>query len=70
MAKILITMRQGRCMKIRAKTLWNNFRMKATANEVDVTTKTGFSEDKNGQTESLIFTDRRKRKKITYDFLA
>ena len=52
MAKILITMRQRRCVKIRAKTLGNNFIMKATADEVDVTTKPGFSEDKNGQTES------------------
>ena len=41
-------------MKIRAKTLRNNFRMKATADEVDVTTKPGFSEDKNGQTESNV----------------
>ena len=57
-------------MKIRVKTLRNNFRMKATADEVDVTTKPGFSEDKNGQTESLILTNRGKRKKITYDFLA
>ena len=39
-------------MKIRAKTPRKNFRMKATADEVDVTTKSGFSEDKNGQTES------------------
>ena len=39
-------------MKIRAKTLRNNFRMKATADEVDVTTKPGFNEDQNGQTES------------------
>ena len=39
-------------MKIRAKILRNNFRMKATADEVDVTTKPGFSGDKNGQTES------------------
>jgi len=31
-----------RCMKIRAKTLPNNFRMKATADEFDVTTKPGF----------------------------
>ena len=52
MAKILITMRQRRCMKIRAKTLRKNFRIKTTADEVDVTTKPGFSEDKNGQTES------------------
>ena len=57
-------------MKIRAKTLRNNFRMKATADEVDVTTKPGFSEDKNGQTESKTFTNRGKRKKIIYDFLA
>ena len=34
-----------------SETLRNNFRMKATADEV-VTTKPGFSEDKNGQTES------------------
>ena len=39
-------------MKIGAKTLWNNFGMKATADEVDVTTKPSFSEDKNVQTES------------------
>ena len=57
-------------MKIRAKTLRNNFRVKATADEVDVTTKPGFSEDKNGQTESLTFTYRGKKKKITYDLLA
>ena len=38
-------------MKIRAKTLSNDFRMMATADEVDVTTKPSFSEDKNGQTE-------------------
>ena len=50
-------------MKIRAKTLRNNFRMKATADEVDVTTKPGFSEDKNGQTESLTLTNRGKRKR-------
>ena len=41
--------RERRCMKIRAKALRNNLRMKATAN---VTTKPGFSEDQNGQTES------------------
>ena len=29
-------MRKGRCMKIGAKTLRNNFRMKATADEFDV----------------------------------
>ena len=34
-------------MKIGAKTLRNNFRMKATADEFDVTTKPCFSEDKN-----------------------
>ena len=52
LAKILITMRQRRCMKIGAKTLRNDFRMKAMADEVDVTTKPGFSEDTNGQMES------------------
>ena len=31
-------------MKIGAKTLRNNFRIKATADEVDVTTKPSFSE--------------------------
>ena len=36
MAKILITMRQRRSMKIRAKTLRNNFIMKTTADEVDL----------------------------------
>ena len=70
MAKILIRMRERRRMKIGAKTLRNNFRMKATADEVNVTTKPGFSEDENGQTERLIFTNRGKRNKITYDFLA
>ena len=35
-----------------SETLKNNFRMKATADEVDVTTKPGFSEDQNGQSES------------------
>ena len=35
-------------MKIGAKTLRNNFRMKATANKVDVATKPGFGEDENG----------------------
>ena len=35
-------------MKIRAKTLRNDFRMKATADEIDVTTKPGFGEDENG----------------------
>ena len=39
-------------MKIGEKTLRNNFRMKATADEVDVTTKPSFSEDNNCQTES------------------
>ena len=39
-------------MKIGAKTLRNNFGMKATADEVDVTTKPSFREDTNGQTES------------------
>ena len=48
LAKILIRMIR---MKIRAKTLRDNFRMKATADEVDVTTKSSFSEDKNGQTQ-------------------
>ena len=38
-------------MKIGAKTLRNNFRMKAIADEVDVTRKPSFSEDKNGQME-------------------
>ena len=52
MAKILIRMRERRRMKIGAKTLRNNFRMKATADEVNVTTKPSFSEDENGQTES------------------
>ena len=52
MAKILIRMRKRRCMKIGVKSLKNNFRMKAMADEVDVTTKPSFSEDKNGQTES------------------
>ena len=37
-------------MKIRAKTFSNDLRMKATADEVDVTTKPSFSEDKNGPT--------------------
>ena len=32
-------------MKIGAKTLENNFRVEATADEVDVTTKPSFSED-------------------------
>ena len=35
-------------MKIRAKTLRNNLRMKATANDADVSTKPSFSEDENG----------------------
>ena len=39
-------------MKIGAKTLRNNLRMKAAADEFDVTTKPSFREDKNGQTES------------------
>ena len=52
MAKVLTRMRKRRCMKIGAKTLRNNFRIKATADEFDVTTKPSFSEDKNGQTES------------------
>ena len=47
MATILIRMRK-RFMKIRAKILRNNFRMKATADEVDVATKPGFGEDENG----------------------
>ena len=39
-------------MKIGPKTLRNNFRMKATADEFDVTTRSSFSEDKYGQMES------------------
>jgi len=35
-------------MKIRAKTLKNNVRMKATADEVHVTTKPSSSKDENG----------------------
>jgi len=35
-------------MKIRAKTLRNNIKMKATVDKVDVTTKPGFGEDENG----------------------
>ena len=41
-------------MKIRAKTLRNNFRMKATADEVDVTSKPGFSEDKNAERKAKL----------------
>ena len=47
MAKILIRKRKRRCMKIRANSLDKNFRIKATADEADVTTKPRFSEDKN-----------------------
>ena len=57
-------------MKIGAKTLRNNFRMKAMADEVDVTRKPSFSKDKNGQMARSIFSNRGKWKKITYNFLA
>ena len=35
-------------MKIGAKTLWNNFGMKATADEMDVDTKPSFGENESG----------------------
>ena len=39
---------EGKCVKIGAKTLRNNFGMKATADEMDVTTKPSFCENENG----------------------
>ena len=57
-------------MKIGAKTLMNNFRMKATADEFDVTTKPSFSEDKKAKWKAKFLLIGGKRKKITYDFLA
>ena len=57
-------------MKIGVKTLRNNFRIKAMADEIDVATKPSFGESDSSQTECQIFTNRGKRKKITYDFLA
>ena len=42
--------------------------MKATADEIDVATKPSFGESESGQTECQIFTNRGKRKKITYDW--
>ena len=51
MVTILIRMRKRGCVKIGAKTLRNNFGMKATADEMDVTTKPSFGENENGLTE-------------------
>ena len=41
-------MRKRRYVKTGAKTLRNNFGMKATADEMDVTTKPSFGENENG----------------------
>ena len=46
MVTILIRMKKRRCVEIGAKTLRNNFGMKATADEMDVTTKP--NENENG----------------------
>ena len=48
MVTILIRMKKRRCVEIGAKTLRNNFGMKATADEMDVTTKPSFGENENG----------------------
>ena len=45
---ILIRMRKRRCVEIGAKTLRNDFGMKATADEMGVTTKPSFCENENG----------------------
>ena len=46
---ILVRMRKRKCRKFAAKTLRNNFGMKATADdEMDVATKPSFGENENG----------------------
>ena len=46
---ILIRMKKRKCRKFGAKTLRNNFGMKATADdEMDVATKPSFGENENG----------------------
>ena len=47
---VMILISKRRCMKIGAKTLRNNFRMKATADDVadDVATKPSFGESESG----------------------
>ena len=48
MVTILTRMKKRRCVEIGAKTLRNNFGMKATADKMDVTTKPSFGENENG----------------------
>ena len=45
---VMILVSKRRCVKIGAKTLRNNFRMKATADEIDVATKPSFGENESG----------------------
>ena len=41
---VMILISKRRCMKIGVKTLRNNFRIKAMADEIDVATKPSFGE--------------------------
>lgn len=56
-----IVISRKRCMKIGAKTLNNNSRMKTTADEIDVATKPSFGQSENGHIRNAINGGKGKR---------